>query len=62
MVVSDNCIVFKKEKCRVKIESDHQLQEIPLQKRIFNFVPGFEALPIQINGHTAEFTIEVLTT
>lgn len=61
MIVSDKCIVFDKMKCQVKITSDHAIQEIPTQKRIFNFVPGLEALPLQVIDQAAEFTIEVLT-
>jgi hypothetical protein len=28
--------------------------------RLFNFVPGLEAVPLGINGNNAEVTIEVI--
>lgn len=51
---------LEKKGCRVKISSDSPMKILPTKTgRVFNFVPGFEAVPICVEGGSAEIKIEV---
>ncbi len=51
---------LEKKGCRVKISSDRPMKILPTKTgRVFNFVPGFEAVPICVEGGSAEIKIEV---
>lgn len=44
----------------MKISSDRPMKILPTKTgRVFNFVPGFEAVPICVEGGSAEIKIEV---
>lgn len=60
-VNSETELVITKRNCFVKITADHGISQIPIsQKRIFNFVPGLEAVPLLISGGEAEIVVEVV--
>ncbi len=59
--ISDNMVMIQKEKCILRITADRKIHQLPVSgKRIFNFVPGFEAIPLAISSRDAEITIEVI--
>lgn len=64
--ISNNCIAIDRRSCSLVIESDGALglpDNIYNGGRIFNLVPGFEAVPILINvtaGYSTKLTIKVL--
>ncbi|MXV16005.1 twin-arginine translocation signal domain-containing protein [Hufsiella ginkgonis] len=58
-VLSDRKITVKKARSTVTILSDQLLTRLPVtQQRLFNFVPGLEAVPISAGG--GKITIEIL--
>jgi len=60
-VNSEKSISIVKENCTVKISANQIIRQIPIvRKRIFNFVPGLEAIPLMISNHEAEITVEVV--
>ena len=59
--ISEKCISVDKGNCKLKISADQIIRKIPIaQKRVFNFVPGMEAIPLLISGSEAEITVEVV--
>jgi hypothetical protein len=61
-VVSPSIIEIKKENATVRISANHDLIQLPTTNgRIFNFVPGLEAIPLAINQNTATVEIEVIS-
>ncbi|MBS1603853.1 MAG: hypothetical protein JST42_14395, partial [Bacteroidetes bacterium] len=53
-------IRLKKEKATVTLHTNHPLQLLPTNGgRIFNFVPGLEAIPLAINQPDAQATITI---
>ena len=60
-VISEKCISVDKGKCTLKISADQIIHQIPIKKkRVFNFVPGLEAIPLMISSPEAEITVEVV--
>ena len=60
-VISDRNISVLKGNCTVKISADQIIRQIPVtKKRVFNFVPGMEAIPLMISSREAEITVEVV--
>lgn len=58
---SDRVIFIEKGNCTLKISADQPIEQLPMSgKRIFNFVPGMEAIPLVINNRRAEIIIEVV--
>lgn len=52
---------LKKKNCTVRITSDKPIKVLPTKSgRIFNFVPGFEAVPLYVEGCNAMIKIEVV--
>lgn len=52
---------LKKKNCTVRITSDKPIKVLPTKSgRIFNFVPGFEAVPLYVEGCNAEIKVEVV--
>lgn len=53
--------IIKKEKASVKITSSETLKVLPTSNgRVFNYVPGFEAIPFYIDGGKARISISVI--
>lgn len=60
-VISARQIQIKKDKALVKISSDRDLEILPTTGgRIFNFVPGLEAIPLAVNDSGCKIEIEVV--
>ena len=60
-VVSANKIQIKKEKGTLVIESDTPIKVIQHAKeRIFNFVPGMQAIPLELVNSSMEIKIYVI--
>ncbi len=58
--IAGNIVRIHKAGAVVQVGCDQPLQELPSATgRIFNFVPGVEAVPLGITGNTASFVIEV---
>ena len=52
---------LKKKNCTVRITSDKPIKVLPTKSgRIFNFVPGFEAVPLYVESCNAKIKIEVV--
>ena len=52
---------IKKENAIVRISCNHPITQLPTSDgRIFNFVPGLEAIPLAINQNNAVVVIEVV--
>jgi hypothetical protein len=59
--VSDKIIHIIKPKIKVKIETSRPIHIIETEKgRIFNFIPGMEAIPIEIKGREVEIKISLV--
>jgi len=57
--IQDNLVKLTKHSSTVKITSNNKITLLPTTNgRLFNFVPGLEAVPLGINGNDAEITIE----
>jgi hypothetical protein len=60
LTTTNNTIHIQKEKAIVTLRSDQPLQQLPTTGgRIFNFVPGLEAIPLAINQAAATITITI---
>ena len=60
-LLSPKSAELKKKNCTVRITSDKPIKILPTKSgRIFNFVPGFEAVPLYIEGCNAEIKVEVV--
>lgn len=60
-LLSPKIAELKKKNCTVRITSDKPIKVLPTKSgRIFNFVPGFEAVPLYIEGCNAEIKVEVV--
>lgn len=60
-VISKQLIQIQKKNARLKITSDSNLVILPITgTRIFNFVPGLEAIPLAINHSKCRIEIEVV--
>ena len=60
-VLSSRHIQVQKENGMVKITSDSDIEFLPTTgNRIFNFVPGFEAIPLAISKDNCRIEIEVV--
>lgn len=58
--ISEKNMLIEKGNCTLKISSDQDMQLIPVSgKRIFNHVPGLEAIPLSMDGPQATIVIEV---
>jgi hypothetical protein len=58
--VSDKIVHINKKNCRVKVSSDTLLHQAPTSTgRIFNYVPGFEAIPFMVSNNKATIEIEI---
>jgi hypothetical protein len=58
--VSDKTVHINKKNCRVKVSSDTLLHQAPTSTgRIFNYVPGFEAIPFMMQNSEAIIEIEI---
>jgi hypothetical protein len=61
-VVSSSVIEIKKENATVRVSSNHALTILSTGNgRIFNYVPGLEAIPLAIDQNNAIVTIEVIS-
>lgn len=59
-ITGNNKITIQKNRARVTLHSDQPLTRLATTgDRIFNFVPGLEAIPLAINGHAATIDISV---
>jgi hypothetical protein len=59
--MSDNAVMIDKPSSKVRITSPGKIDLLPTTNgRVFNFVPGLEAVPLRLNGNNAEVYIEVL--
>lgn len=59
-IISDKWVRLHKKNCRVNISSDTILHQAPTSAgRIFNYVPGFAAIPFVIKNNKATVEIEV---
>jgi hypothetical protein len=59
--LNSNSIDIDKQLSKLKITSNRKIDQLPTTTgRLFNFVPGLEAVPLGINGNNAEVTIEVI--
>ena len=60
-VISDHLIRIYKDRSQVKILSDSKIAFLPTTAgRIFNFVPGLEAIPLAIYDSKSKIEIEVI--
>ena len=60
-VLSSRHIHVLKENVMVKITSDFDIEFLPTTgNRIFNFVPGFEAIPLAISNDNCRIEVEVV--
>ena len=60
-VLSSRHIQVQKENGMVKITSDSDIEFLPTTgNRIFNFVPGFEAIPLAISKDNCRIEFEVV--
>jgi len=60
-LISNRLMQIQKEKALLKITSDSDLVILPTTgSRIFNFVPGLEAIPVAINQTKCRIEIEVV--
>jgi len=60
-VVSSSVIEIKKDRATVRISGNTDLVQLPTSNgRIFNFVPGLEAIPLVLEHNNAVVTIEVI--
>ena len=58
--INNNTFRLQKEKATVSLSADQPLQQLPTSGgRIFNFVPGLEAIPLAINHPSAELSITI---
>ena len=61
-VVSPSVIEIKKENAIVRISANHELIQLPTTNgRVFNFVPGLEAIPLAIDQNNATVEMEVIS-
>lgn len=59
-IISAKQVRINKKNCRVKISSDEILHQAPSSAgRVFNYVPGFEAIPFVIKNNRATVEIAV---
>ncbi len=59
--ISPRVIEIKKEKATVRISANRDLILLPTSDgRVFNFVPGMEALPLAIDQNDAQVELEVI--
>ena len=57
----NNSIRIDKQLSTLKITANNKIDLLPTTTgRLFNFVPGLEAIPLGINGNNAEVTIDVM--
>lgn len=60
-LIGKRTIQIEKENAIVKITSDADLEILPTTgTRVFNFVPGMEAIPLAVNQSKCTFVIEVV--
>ena len=60
-VISGSVIEIKKENARVRISCNHPITRLPTTNgRVFNFVPGLEAIPLAVDQNNAIVEIEVI--
>lgn len=58
--LADNNVRIHKSGAVVQVDCDQPMQQLPTANgRIFNFVPGMEAVPLGVIGNTASFVITV---
>lgn len=58
--IADNTASIQKKEATIKISADKKLKQLPTTKdRLFNYVPGMEAVPFAIESHTATVILEV---
>ena len=61
-IAAGNTIKIQKAGATVKVSADRTLVQLPgTRGRIFNHVPGMEAIPLAVLHHTATVVIEVIT-
>ncbi len=59
--ITDRTLIVDKKDCRVKITADAPIERLPAANgRIFNYVPGLQAIPLCIRQNAATIQIEVL--
>lgn len=59
--IAGNTIIIDKPSSKVKITSNGKIDLLPTNSgRVFNFVPGLEAIPLSINQNNAEIAIEII--
>ncbi|MEP6749101.1 MAG: twin-arginine translocation signal domain-containing protein [Bacteroidota bacterium] len=60
-IVSSSVIEIKKENATVRISANQELVQLPTTNgRVFNFVPGLEAIPLAIYQNNAVVEIDVI--
>ncbi|WP_276485795.1 hypothetical protein [Paraflavitalea pollutisoli] len=61
IVQDDHTLFVEKGAVRVRIKASRPIRLLPTtQGRVFNFVPGFEAIPLALEGPDTEVTLEIL--
>ncbi len=59
--IAANTASIQKKNAIIKISADKKLAQMPVSKeRLFNYVPGMEAVPFAIDSHTATIILEIL--
>lgn len=60
MNITGNTLTLKKAKAILKVSANQPLQQLPsVAGRVFNFVPGMEAVPLAVFNRAAEFEISI---
>lgn len=60
-IVNDKTIVIEKGKVKLRLTSNHPLQVLPTTgHRLFNFVPGLEAVPLAVEGSDVSIVLEIV--
>ena len=55
-----NSLVLNRENCRIKLSADKNIVKMPMKKgRVFNFVPGMEAIALSIENGNADVKLRV---
>ncbi|RFM30527.1 hypothetical protein [Deminuibacter soli] len=59
--ISDKAVAVKKQHCTVHLQADKPLHTLPMTgKRLFNFVPGMEAVPFATDDNDVTIILEVV--
>ena len=60
-VLNSKVITVKKDSASIKVSADQTLITLPTTSgRIFNYVPGFEAIPLSISANEATIQFEIM--